>query len=265
MTRLLTGILIGAAWLLILFFGPFLLFWVALTGVGALALYEYLRMVLKNHSSLILTGFVAVTILPVIVSGTGRPEMVMAGMYVSLLLLTLFGLSRFSELENGFQTLGPAGFAIVYPAFCFSHIILLRALPEGAFWLLVLTAITASSDSAAYYAGSLWGKTKLCPGISPGKTRIGALGGLVGGGVTGVACLHYLFPAIGVFTAVVLSLGLVVLGMIGDLLESIIKRSAGFKDSATWLAGHGGVLDRCDSLMLSAPLLFYLLYSGLLG
>lgn len=264
MTRLLTGIIIGAAWLVLLFFGSFQLFWAVFCVVGVLALYEYLRMVLQGHSRTLLIGCLLITLLPVIVAGTGRPLPVIAGLYGSLFLLAVFGLSRLQELKNGFLSLAPAAFAIIYPAFCCSHIILLRAMPQGAFWLLVLTAITAFSDTGAFYAGSLWGRAKLCPTISPGKTRVGALGGVVGGGIAGVATLHYFFPAVEIVPAVVLSLVLVGIGIIGDLFESIIKRATGFKDSATWLAGHGGVLDRCDSLLLTAPFLYYLLYFGLL-
>jgi phosphatidate cytidylyltransferase len=126
--------------------------------------------------------------------------------------------------------------------------------PAATTWLIGTIAL---SDSAQYYTGRLFGRTKLAPAISPAKTREGALGGLVAAAVSGwfVAplCIAGVSPAAGSLTAV----GLAAFGIAGDLFESMLKRSAGLKDSSQLIPGHGGVLDRIDSYLFAAPV-FYL-------
>ncbi|MBT8363032.1 MAG: phosphatidate cytidylyltransferase [Deltaproteobacteria bacterium] len=107
------------------------------------------------------------------------------------------------------------------------------------------------------------GQKKLCPSISPNKTVEGAIGGVIGGvSIAILVSIIFRVPA-GFFTLIVLAGSLSILGMLGDLFESIIKRGTGFKDSGTLLRGHGGILDRVDSLFFTAPFLYYILiYSG---
>jgi phosphatidate cytidylyltransferase len=127
--------------------------------------------------------------------------------------------------------------------------------PAATTWLLGTIAV---SDSAQYYTGRLFGRTKLAPAISPAKTIEGAVGGLVAAGLVGAAlgpfALAGLTPLFAAFTAVALA----TFGIVGDLFESLLKRSAGVKDSSTMIPGHGGVLDRIDSYLFAAPV-FYLL------
>ena len=110
------------------------------------------------------------------------------------------------------------------------------------------------ADSAAYAAGHLWGRKKLAPSISPGKTVVGGLAGMVGGLVP--LALHHLVPSLGVGRLA----GLLVLaaagGQLGDLVESALKRDAGVKDSPLLIPGHGGVLDRFDSYFFAFPLVY---------
>ncbi|MDH3996260.1 MAG: phosphatidate cytidylyltransferase, partial [Desulfobulbaceae bacterium] len=153
-------------------------------------------------------------------------------------------------------------FGIIYIGFCSAHLILLYSLPQGIYWLLVLTAITVSSDSGAYYVGRSLGKTKLYPALSPGKTRAGAVGGIMGGMLGGLLVAAILFAEVNLAMVAILSLVLSAIGIIGDLIESLIKRVSGVKDSGQILPGHGGLLDRCDSLLLTAPALYYALLWG---
>jgi phosphatidate cytidylyltransferase len=129
--------------------------------------------------------------------------------------------------------------------------------------LIILTAITAGSDTGAFYTGSRLGKRKLCPNISPNKTVEGGMGGIAGGLVAGIV-FALIFPvAASWWLVAVLAVVLSVAGMMGDLVESVIKRGYQVKDSGTLLGGHGGVLDRVDSLLMAAPVLYYMLiYSG---
>ncbi len=128
--------------------------------------------------------------------------------------------------------------------------------------MLVLTAITVSSDTCAYYVGRSLGKTKLYPALSPGKTRAGAVGGIIGGMLGGLVMAAFLFEGASLVMVALLGLVLSAVGIFGDLIESLIKRVAGVKDSGQILPGHGGLLDRCDSLLLTTPVLYYVLIWG---
>ncbi len=126
---------------------------------------------------------------------------------------------------------------------------------QGALWLLL---IVWSTDTAAYELGRRFGKTKLAPAVSPNKTVEGALAG-VGGGLLIGFLFGIIFVKVSVASAIIIPIFISVVGQIGDLLESKVKRLAGVKDSGKLLPGHGGVLDRFDSLLLSAPFMYIFL------
>ena len=125
---------------------------------------------------------------------------------------------------------------------------------RDAMLLLILTIIV--SDSAQYYTGRALGRRRLAPAISPSKTIEGALGGLV----LGTAAMTFgglsVFRGVNLWLLVATSVAVVALGMVGDLFESLLKRSAGVKDSSTLIPGHGGVLDRIDSWLFAAPVFY---------
>jgi len=133
---------------------------------------------------------------------------------------------------------------------------LLRTLPDGWIWLIFMLAGTWAGDTAAYFVGKTFGKIKIAPVLSPKKTLEGTIGGILGSLLVG-----YLFVLLYSFLdpLKMLVLGLL-LGMtagLGDLLESSFKRQAGVKDSSKLIPGHGGILDRFDSAMFTAPLVYY--------
>jgi phosphatidate cytidylyltransferase len=123
--------------------------------------------------------------------------------------------------------------------------------------LVLLLAIIMGADTAAFFVGSAIGRRKLAPGISPGKTIEGAAGGLVGGILAGLAVWAAGLPGVPGWHAGLLGCVVAILGMLGDLLESLLKRWAGVKDSGRLFPGHGGMLDRLDSLLFGAPVLYY--------
>jgi phosphatidate cytidylyltransferase len=127
--------------------------------------------------------------------------------------------------------------------------------PAGVTWLLATIAI---SDSAQYYSGRALGRTKLAPAVSPSKTIEGAVGGLVAAGLAGFVLGPWCVPDWSPARCGITALLLAVVGIFGDLFESLLKRSAGVKDSSQLIPGHGGVLDRIDSYLFAAPV-FYLL------
>jgi phosphatidate cytidylyltransferase len=115
------------------------------------------------------------------------------------------------------------------------------------------------SDTAQYYTGRAFGRRRLAPTISPKKTIEGAVGGFVFGTLAFVAIGARWAPQMSIVTRLVLGLGVVALGIAGDLFESFLKRRAGVKDSSALIPGHGGVLDRIDALLFAAPLYYVVL------
>ncbi len=179
-----------------------------------------------------------------------------------LLVLTyqLHNLNEFSMAEAGSHLL-----AIFYIGWLISYAIRLeRWNYELVFWLFI---INWSSDIMAYFVGRLCGRHLLAPRISPKKTWEGAAGSCLGG-ILGAFIGWYLFvPEQPIFLPVVLGLALGIGGQVGDLVESLFKRSAQVKDSGNIIPGHGGILDRIDSLLFNLPLMYYILvfytsYSG---
>jgi phosphatidate cytidylyltransferase len=123
--------------------------------------------------------------------------------------------------------------------------------------LVLLLAIIMGADTAAFFVGSAMGRRKLAPGISPGKTIEGAAGGLLGGVLAALGVWAAGLPGVPGWHAGLLGCVVAILGMLGDLLESLLKRWAGVKDSGRLFPGHGGMLDRLDSLLFGAPILYY--------
>jgi len=263
MRRILTGLLLGIGWLLLLLLGPVWLLWLFVCLAGAIGLREYRDLAFGGGAPGIGLSWLA-GLLPLLAARSGRPEAVAAGLVVALLLLAAHAVFRYAELENPLEFLSRTVFGLFYIGFGFSHLLLLRVLDGGEFWLLLLTAVIAASDTGAYYAGTLLGRNKLCPAISPGKTREGAAGGLLLAVTVAVLLARFMAPAADPWLMVLVAAALSGIGVLGDLLESVLKRGAGVKDSGALLAGHGGVLDRVDSLLLAAPALYYLLYFGLI-
>lgn len=122
----------------------------------------------------------------------------------------------------------------------------------GFFFLVVMGA-----DSGAYFAGRALGKHKLAPKISPGKTWEGVIGGLVTAGAFAALATFWFFPELPYQWSIPLAMVMAAVSVLGDLAESAMKRGSGTKDAASILPGHGGLLDRLDSLLFNAPILYY--------
>ncbi len=173
---------------------------------------------------------------------------------VFLFLLYLFKTKRIPEELNqmGIITLG-----IMYIPLLFSYLIPLRDLDYK--WILFLLSIIFVCDTGALYIGMFFGKHKLYPAISPNKTAEGAIGGIFSGIGGAILARSIFLKELGIKEAIFLGFFLSILGELGDLSESMIKRGGGVKDSGNLFPGHGGVLDRIDSLLFAAPFLYYYL------
>jgi phosphatidate cytidylyltransferase len=153
-------------------------------------------------------------------------------------------------------SVGASLFSIVYLGVPLGALAALRMAPDGPQKLLLLMAVIVISDSAQYYTGRSLGRRPLAPAISPKKTREGAVGGLVFGTASFVVGARWVFPATPMLLLALVGATIAAAGMIGDLFESLLKRSAGVKDSSHLIPGHGGVLDRLDSWLFAAPVYY---------
>lgn len=264
MKRVITGLLIVFAWTALLFKAPLLLFASVITLLAVMALKEYFTMTFPepDPSVPLLTTIGA---LPLLAALTGDIAATAAATVGACLGMFVIALRRYAEIKAPLEYLSRSLFGFIYISLFCAHLILLRTIPKGAEWLLLLTAITAGSDTGAYYTGTLLGKNKLCPSISPGKTVEGFVGGIFAGALAAMAVGFFMLPEVAALRLCLLAIVLGCIGVAGDLTESVIKRAAGVKDSGNILPGHGGILDRIDSLLLAAPALFYLLHFHFLG
>jgi len=168
-------------------------------------------------------------------------------------------LLHYPSRDNVIHFLGSTTFAHLYLSFMLAHIVLLYHLPEGRSWVFFVLAVIFAGDTGAYYIGHRWGRHKLAPTLSPGKTMEGALGGLLCSLVVGFIAAETFFSALEVTIWPMLLLAgvLALVGQLGDLIESMLKRVCRVKDASRLLPGHGGLLDRLDSLLFSFPLAYY--------
>ncbi len=171
-----------------------------------------------------------------------------------LFILALFNMERLSIIESALSLWG-----IVYIGGLCGYMLMLRMQPDGALYTYILLAGIWIHDTLAYLIGVKWGFRKFSPEISPKKSVEGSLAGLFGTIVIffSVSILSPALTTLSPVEAIILALGISVFGQLGDLMESALKRQMRVKDSSGIIPGHGGILDRFDSLMLAAPFVYY--------
>lgn len=170
---------------------------------------------------------------------------------VLMSLLYLFKIKE-RKLEDGMVTV----LGIFYIVFFSYHIVLVEQIPEYGIlvWLIFLTAF--GTDSMAYFTGYFFGKHKLCPSISPKKTIEGSIGGIVGSVILCGFFAYFVIPSL-LFHCIAMGILGGVVSQFGDLTASLFKRKMGIKDYGNLIPGHGGILDRVDSLLFTAPFIYY--------
>jgi phosphatidate cytidylyltransferase len=169
----------------------------------------------------------------------------------------LLGHRRAGDLSAATHQLGMAGFGIFYIGGLVMALPLMhRDLVQGPLWVTTALAVSFANDTGAYFVGRALGRHKLAPQISPGKTIEGAVGGLIVGVVFMFLARATFFPALSSTDVLAVGLATGILGPAGDLLESMIKRAAGAKDSGRLIPGHGGILDRIDAVLFVAPFVY---------
>ena len=187
----------------------------------------------------------------------GDEKLILAVITCLFLVFALLFLFRIKDIATAAREISYAALGFLYIPLLLMHLVMLRQIPHGSEWLLVLMLIVMTNDSAAYYSGSAFGKHRLYPLVSPKKSIEGALGGLVGSiGGTLLAKFTF-FPQLSLVDALLTAIIIGILGQTGDLFESLLKRSFGVKDSGSIIPGHGGGLDRLDSIIFAAPATYY--------
>jgi len=226
-------------------------------AAGAIAQGEFYWMALRDDPVWlrlvgVLLGLV-VTVTLFWAPGAGHLAAVLVGATLAASIVQLFGHKQIERAASNTATLL---FGILYVPLLVTSVALAKRLPSGSGWVVLSLTISWLSDTAAYFVGRAVGRHRLYPAISPGKSIEGAVGGIFGAFVaTTVAKLWYL-PALRWIDAVLLAVVGSVLGQLGDLVESMLKRSYGVKDSGRILPGHGGILDRIDALLFVAPFVY---------
>ncbi len=160
------------------------------------------------------------------------------------------------ELKASLDHVGYSLLGVIYVSGLMSFLILLRGQEAGATLIYFLFVVIWLTDTGAFVAGKTMGKTSLAPKISPGKTVEGAIGGVVGSLLGGLLAQFAFWQNLPLNHCLIMALFCGIISQFGDLTESMFKRSAGVKDSGTLIPGHGGVLDRLDSLMFAGPALY---------
>ena len=175
--------------------------------------------------------------------------------FLLLALLFLYRLPPINEFQGRF---GWLCLGLLYLPLLLGHLIPLRMLPAGREWIFLTLMVIMGCDSFAYFVGSKFGKRKLYPAVSPNKSVEGGLGGLFGSVLAVLIARATFLPTIGIADGILIGLLLGVAGQLGDLFESLLKRACKVKDSGNMIPGHGGILDRLDSLLFAFPLVYYI-------
>jgi len=262
-TRVLTAVVVVPILLVLIAVGgaPWGLFVSAVAGIGAYEFYDMARARGFKPQAIagILTSFcfcVAVTFrVPNLAFGV-----LVFGAFVIMTLELMRG-----DPKGAIENLGASFAGIIYVGVLLSHAILIRQFHGnnklGIFFIIVALAGSFLCDTGAYFVGRAYGKRKLIPKISPGKTVEGTIGGIITGILAvcvtkGIADI-FMTTGFGWSKAALLGIGITIGGIIGDLIESMLKRDAGVKDSGKIVPGHGGILDRLDSLLWAIPVTYY--------
>jgi phosphatidate cytidylyltransferase len=258
-----------------------LVYLAVVVGIVLLGLREFYSLIeSKGADPLVTAGMVAGAALPVVayVGNEYHATLLMTAVLLGVMVAQL----RKAQISEALASISGTFFGVFYVGWLLSHAVVLRQFHKvaeakwgwsgvatlnenaGVFFMVFCLAAVVLSDAGAYFAGRAWGRRKLAPKISPGKTVEGALGGIAVGALGAVlfkAIFDAFWPelsnAFGYGVALALGVAVSVVAMIGDLVESLLKRDAAQKDAGDLLPGMGGVLDRIDSSLLGIPVMYY--------
>jgi phosphatidate cytidylyltransferase len=223
--------------------------------LGALAQWEFLRMF--QRAGVAVLPAVGTVGGAVVTASFAVPAMVPLALTLVVLGVLAAGLATAGGGARSWEPMAIALAGVAYVNWLLGHAVALHALPAGVRWILLLVWVTWIGETAAYAVGSTLGRHRLAPAVSPKKTVEGAVAQLVISPVAALAAQHWLGSTFTALEAVGIGLALGVVGQVGDLVESALKRGVGTKDTGQLIPGHGGILDRLDGLLFNTPVLFY--------
>ena len=254
-TRLISGILLVIAALLTIISGGYVLFFtlVCISLIGMQELYKAMGVHGESTGLLEIIGYLG-AILYYVSLLLGFESYGLMTVLVSLILIMFVYVFTYPKY-NAHQIMS-AFFGVVYVAVMLSFILLTRNLPDGKFIVWLIFLCSWGCDTCAYCVGMLIGKHKMAPVLSPKKSVEGGIGGVVGAGLLGVIYAAAIQGPM-VEYAVICGIGALI-SMVGDLAASAIKRNQGIIEYGKLIPGHGGILDRFDSVIFTAPVIYYL-------
>jgi phosphatidate cytidylyltransferase len=265
-TRELTALVAAPAAIWITGWGPVWLFDATIALIAVLAMYEFIA--LGKAKGYDISTPLCVAIMLIIMSAFILDDLsVELGMFAALLIIPASYVVTNKSLEDSLPSSAIAVLATTYVGMLGGSLIRLHndfpegprlhnVVPEGHKLVFFLLLVVWLGDSGAYYVGKQFGRHKLSPRISPKKTVEGLVGGISASIITALVIHFTFFPAFPLIHAIIAGVILSVAGVIGDLAESMWKRSAAVKDSGKLIPGHGGFLDRFDSILFTAPILY---------
>ena len=253
LARVLTALVLIPLVLVLVVWAPRWLFSAIVTLVAVATLREYLALAAQSGlGPLTWFSYAATAVLVFWAPLAESPAL--------LVLMALALAARpVRSLEKALPGAASSVMGVLYVGLPLAMLSDLRRLFDGPRWVIYVLALTWVSDTAAYFGGRAFGRHKLAPRISPGKTWEGAVASLAASLAFGMAYLAWMRPEIGLAWSGSISAAVNIAGQVGDLTESAIKRGAGAKDSGSILPGHGGLLDRVDALLFAVPALWYIL------
>ncbi len=254
--RILSGLVFGLLTLLLVCLGG-VLFFAAVLAVAILAGREYQRMMVRSSYRGFYSFQLVLTIFFLAGAAYLSPQAILGGSTLILVSSLAWQVGRRHERGQPFADWALSAAGAVYVGWLLSHFLMLRGLPAGMGWTLLALLPAWACDSFAYVFGKAFGKHSFFPHISPRKTWEGTVAGWVGG--TGTSLVVGLLLGLSILEASTLGLATSLAATFGDLAESMIKRQAGVKDSGGLIPGHGGILDRVDSLLFVVVVVYYFL------
>jgi len=236
------------------------LFAIFICLVCILALWEYFGIVLNKAQSDSTFSFqlLAFFIGPVMIwaASIHSFRIILILFTLNLIISALISLKKFKTDPLVTEIVTKQVLGVVYIPLFLSFLVLIRNGTDGIAWIFFLLFIVFAGDIGAFYVGSMLGRHKLCPSISPGKTVEGSLGGIAANLGAGILYMYLFLPSLPWAPSILFFIAVGVVGQAGDLFESEFKRVGNIKDSGVILPGHGGMLDRIDALLFATPLAY---------
>lgn len=258
-TRVLSGIVLGVITISSLLLGGIYMFGICL-AISVIGLAEYYKVVGLQKNILGIIGYIC-TVSCYAYLFAGHSEILLFCLIITA--MAMLAAYVFTFPDNNIENVVKAFFGVIYVPVMLSYIYQTRMMVHGEYMAWLIFICSWGNDTFAYFTGVLFGKHKLAPELSPKKTIEGAIGGIVGacavGAVFGFLIQGYIGEQVTLIFAVASAIG-AIFAVFGDLAASAVKRNYNVKDYGKIIPGHGGILDRYDSVIFTAPVIYWVLY-----